>query len=151
LASNASTLLLDGAGAQLVYMTGFPLTQHDALDVFANNLAAGELTLDNGKTLTTPGPYRNAGIVTVAGSSQLTTGGAYTQTGGITNLAGAASHLTATGAAAEVKAGRFGGSGNVGPALTATGGEVEPGLDATAILHADAYSAAAASTLRIQV
>jgi hypothetical protein len=150
-ASNASELLLDGPASQLVYVSGLPQTQHDAFDVLAANLGAGNLTLDNGRSVTTPGPFRNAGVVTLAASSQLTTTGAFTQTGGITNLAGATSRLTATGATAEVKAGRFGGIGSVGPTLTATGGEVQPGLDATGVLHADAFTAGAGSTLRIQL
>ena len=84
-ASNASTLVLDGAGANLVFVDPIVRRDRDALDVLAANAGAGELTLDNGRAVTTPGPLRNAGILTLGASSALTTTGAYRQTGGITS------------------------------------------------------------------
>jgi hypothetical protein len=151
MASNASSLVLDGAASKLVYVSGFPQTDLDALDVLAANLGAGDLTLDNGRAVTTPGPLRNAGVVTIGTSSTLTTTGAYRQTGGITALDSASSSLTATGAAVQVTAGQFGGIGSAGPELNASGGEIQPGLGDPGILHADAYSAGPGATLRMQI
>ena len=150
-ALNASTIVLDGAAAKIIYPDPDDDTiKLDALDPLTANAGAGEFTLDN-RSLTAKGPLRNSGIVTLRHTSTLASTGAYTQTGGITNLADAAARLTATGAKAQVNGGRFGGVGSVGPELAVTGGEISPGLGAAGILHADKYSSSGAAALRMQI
>jgi hypothetical protein len=139
--TNAAALVLDGSGASATQAVGD----------LATNAGSGELALENGHALTTPGPFRNNGIVRLSESSSLTTTGAYHQSGGVTDLAGAAARLTAAGAGVQVAGGRFGGIGSAGPTLDASGGTIEPGLGVTGVLHADAYSAGAGATLRTQI
>ena len=54
-ASNASSLVLDGAGANLVFVSRFQDGRPRRVDVLPANPGAGELTLDNGRAVTTPG------------------------------------------------------------------------------------------------
>jgi hypothetical protein len=81
---NAATILLDGAGAQLVNSSNT-----NALGGFASN--SGVFTIKNGKNLTTVGQLSNTGTVTVGTGSSLSVGNgsaAYTQSAGATAIDG---------------------------------------------------------------
>jgi hypothetical protein len=89
LALNAATLVLDGAGSQVVDEAG-----HDALVNFAVNLAGGSFTVQNGRTFTA-GDFENDGALAVGPGSALTVAGFFLQTGtlgvaptGVATLAG---------------------------------------------------------------
>ncbi|MBI1925276.1 PEP-CTERM sorting domain-containing protein [Candidatus Poribacteria bacterium] len=87
--TNASTILLDGAGSQLLNGTSGTT---NALANFATNAAAGDFTIQNGRNLTTPGAFSNAGIIMIDTGSMFTVDGAatndYTQTAGMTTVNG---------------------------------------------------------------
>ncbi len=86
--ANAATLVLDGAGSNVINAT----TATDALTGFASNLAKGNLTVQDGRTLNTPA-FTNAGTVLVGtgGTISVVSGSNYTQTGGTTTVTGALS------------------------------------------------------------
>jgi RHS repeat-associated protein len=66
--TNAAAVVLDGAGSRF-----------DALAGLAANAAGGSLTLQNGRNLSTPGAFSNAGTVALLGADTLTVNGGYTQ------------------------------------------------------------------------
>ena len=67
--NNATAILLNGSNSTLVDAAG-----KDALSNFSNNTAAGSFTIQNGRNMTTPGDFANAGTVTVGKMSTLTIG-----------------------------------------------------------------------------
>ncbi len=121
---NAATLVLDGANSNVINAT----TNTDALTGFDSNLAAGNLTVQDGRTLTTPA-FTNAGAVLVGtgGTLAMTSGSNYTQTGGTTTVNGA---LQSAGTGnLNVQAGVLQGAGTATFAqVTASGGQVDPGV-----------------------
>jgi formylmethanofuran dehydrogenase subunit C len=121
--SNAATLVLDGPGSALV-------NEADAngLANLATNTTMGSFSLENGRSLTTPGAFANAGGLAVGNGSTFTVTGRYTQTGGSTTLRGGT--LTARSGATtenvEVQAGVLDGFGTLNAHLV-NAGEVNPG------------------------
>jgi hypothetical protein len=121
-ASLAATVSLSGAGAALTDTSSV-----NALRDLAAISAAGQLSLLNGATLTTPGALTNNGAVNVgATSSTLTVTGAYTQSAGSTSLTDASSKLASAGV--SLTGGAFTGVGAVSGGLTNTGATITPGV-----------------------
>jgi hypothetical protein len=127
IATNAATILLDGAGAKIV-----DGSNNDILRTFlASNLAAGSLTIQDGALLTTSSTgFSNAGIVNIGAGSALTVGGTndYVQTGGTTTLSSVSSSLVlATGHSFDLDGGTLQGIGTLHGNLINDGGTVMPG------------------------
>ena len=123
--TNAATIELDGPASSFQNQTG-----QNALRNLATNTAAGDLTFENGRNLTTPAGFANAGGVTIGANSSFASTGTYTQTGGFTLLQQATSTLTATGASVNVAGGQLLGIGTAGPSVPASRREssTSPGL-----------------------
>ena len=131
--NNAANIVLNGPNSAFVDAAGL-----DALANFQNNTAAGNFTIENGRNLTTPGAFSNAGTVTVGPHSILTTGGAFSNTGTVTvGMAGAAAGqfgvLNVTGGNVTLEAGSelginlvgsFNPVGNTYTIVTDTGGTI---------------------------
>ena len=84
IATNAANITLTGATAQILNSS----TNSSALTNLAANTAAGSLSLQGGKVLTTATNFSNAGKTTVGVGSGFTVGGTYTQTAGTTTVDG---------------------------------------------------------------
>jgi hypothetical protein len=123
---NAATLTLDGAGADIIDVQ----STQSGMQHFQRNAGGGRLTVTGGRTLTTPGPFRNQGAVAIAAGSQLSTTGDYVQEAGSTRLLDGTSTLTAGGAGATVhiREGSLRGLGTVQPVVTVDSGAIRPGL-----------------------
>jgi hypothetical protein len=126
--ANAATLVLDGANSNVIN----PFTDTDALAGFDSNLAAGNLTVQDGRTLNTPA-FTNAGTVLVGtgGTISVASGSNYTQTGGTTTISGV---LKSAGTGNfNLNAGKLLGNGTATfTGVTNSGGQLDPGLPATA-------------------
>jgi len=110
--NNAANLVFDGANSNLFSAVGTTAgTDVNALAGFAANLAAGDVTIRNGRNLSTAGNLSNAGDFTVGTNSTLTVGGNYLQTGGSTVLRGGT--LTAIGGTINLQNGNFSGFGTI--------------------------------------
>jgi RHS repeat-associated protein len=92
--TNAATLVLDGAAARVIDESG-----NDALAGLAANAATGDLTVQNGRSLTTAGAFNNAGTLTVGFGGTFTVSGAYSQAGTAAVRAGGALALLGGGSA----------------------------------------------------
>jgi hypothetical protein len=97
LVSNASTLLLNGPNGRILDEMG-----HNALANFANNAAGGLLSVENGRSFTTPGNFSNDGTVAVRDRGILTISGQYSQTGGTAVQSGGTLVLAGGGIAGGV-------------------------------------------------
>ena len=107
--TNASTLILDGAGS------GIRNGSSDGLTGLASN--SGSLQLLGGRTLSTSGAFTNSGTLIIGSGSSLTTAGSYTQTAGSTQLLATTSSLTASGSLVDIQAGTLAANGTIAPAL----------------------------------
>ena len=83
--TNAANILLDGVNSN--FYNGTSGTTN-ALAPLATIAAAGSLTVQDGRTLTTIGQFTNSGSLLVDTGSSFTTNGSYIQTAGATNLNG---------------------------------------------------------------
>ena len=80
IATNAATILLDGASAKIADGSGNNILQ----GFFTTNAAAGNFTIQNGANLTSASSdFTNAGTMTIGANSTFTVGGSnnYIQTG----------------------------------------------------------------------
>ncbi len=120
--TNRATLNLNGPGSGILNGTG-----GDGLAHFSANDAGASLTLENGRTLTAAGSFRNDGTLIVAAGSSLTVTGTYTHSGSLIVQDQAAFNLAGTGTfSAGIVSGA--GSANITGRLTWTGGSmVGPG------------------------
>jgi hypothetical protein len=130
IATNAATILLDGASAKIADGSGNDILQN----FFTTNTAAGHFTIQNGANLTTPGDLANAGAITIGANSALTTIGNYNQSGGITRLADSTSVLTAFGGSVNLSGGQLAGIGTLNGNVFNTGGVIAPGSAAPGIM-----------------
>jgi hypothetical protein len=89
IATNAATIVLDGAASAIVDQSS-----SDALAGFATNAAAGNFTIQNGRNFTTAGNFTNNGTLGVGAGDTLAVTGNYTQT----STATLAVQLAGTGA-----------------------------------------------------
>ena len=144
--TNAATIVLDGAGSQLVDALGA-----NGLRRLADNAAGGDLTLTNGRSAATTVPFANHGRLALGSDSSFTSTGSYEQAAGSTLLQASTSALTATGAVVSVTGGSLAGIGTVGPAVTASGGEVAPGLSAGVLRTSGSYTQSASAALRVEI
>jgi hypothetical protein len=74
IATDAATVILDGPGSAITDLAG-----NDALARLTTVAASGNLSLLDGRNLTTTGSLTNFGHVLIDPTSQLTVGGDYTQ------------------------------------------------------------------------
>ena len=126
--SNAATLVLDGANSNVINGN----TNTDALTGFASNLGAGNLTVQDGRTLTTPA-FSNAGtlLVGIGGTFSVTSGSNYTQTGGSTSVIGTGVLRSAGTGNFNLNAGKLQGTGTAKfTSVINYGGQVNPGVSA---------------------
>jgi uncharacterized protein with beta-barrel porin domain len=152
IATNAATILLDGASANIADGGG-----NDILQGFLKtNGAAGNFTIQNGRNLTSAASsnFTNAGAMTIGASSTFTVGGSqnYVQSGGSTFLTASSSTLAAN--SVNLNGGTLSGFGTVQGNLSNNGGVLQPGASgvATGILTVQGnLSFTAASTYMIQV
>ncbi len=124
--TNAATILLDGATSRIIDQSS-----NDAFRNFAANASAGSFTIQDGRNLTTPGDFSNAGIVHVGANSTFTVGSgganSYTQTAGTTQVDGTL-HASMT----SILGGTLSGTGTVMGNVSNTGGTVMPGTPGVA-------------------
>jgi hypothetical protein len=150
IATNAATVVLDGAASRIVNQTA-----GDALANFATNAAAGRFTIENGRNFTTAGDFTNAGDVTVGPASTFVTTGGYKQEAGNTNLReGTLSARSSTGAGiVDIRAGSsLAGSGTIIADLV-NAGQVNPGgTGAAGRLRVNGnYTQGASGTLNVEL
>lgn len=146
--TNAATIVLDGAGSQIV-----DASNNNAFRGFATNSAAGSFTLQGGRSLATPGAFANAGGLTVGAGSTFTAGGSYTQGAGSTNLVGGGVLASTTNNVA-INGGLLGGVGTVnGNVGVGNDSRVAPGGVGTAgVLTVNGtYGQSAGPTLTIEL
>ena len=144
--TNAATIVLDGPGSSIIDLAGA-----SALRRIAENSDAGALTVTNGRTLVTPVTFVNRGALTIGVDSAFTSTGTYDQADGATTLATATSALTATAASVNVTGGTLGGVGTVGPVVSATGGEIAPGLSAGRLSASGRYTQGGSAVLHVEI
>ena len=144
--TNAAAVVLDGPAAAITDGPGA-----DGFRRVATNAAGGELTVTNGKSHTTTVAFANHGTLAVGADSTFASTGSYTQAAGTTRLDTTTSTLTATGASVDVTGGTLTGVGSVGPALTASGGTVAPGLGVGTLNASGTYSQGAGGTLGVEI
>jgi hypothetical protein len=142
--TNAATVVLNGPAAELFNSAFF--SQNDAFTNLSANAAAGSLTLENGKALTVPGDFSNAGAVAVGAGSAFTAGGNYTQTGGATAVDGT---LTANSTVA-VNGGVLSGAGTVN-ANVVNAALVSPGDSPGTLTVNGNYTQTAAGALTVEI
>ena len=122
--TNDAAITLTGKSAEIVNTT----TGKSGLAKFANNDAAGMLTIEAGAKLSTVGSVSNAGSFTIGAGSTLTVGGrgVFTQTAGTTTDSGT---LAASGGVALSGGSLFAGGTITGNLVSS--GVVTPGASAT--------------------
>lgn len=103
--TNAATVVLSGARAVIVDQA-----ENNALTNLATNTGDGSLTIQDGRSFTTAGPFSNAGALAIGPGSEFRVLGTYTQTAGRTILNGGT--LT-VGSAVDIRGGVLSGSGIV--------------------------------------
>ena len=141
--TNAATIIMDGASSQIV-----DPSNSDALAVLSTNAAGGNLTLRNGRNLTTAGgAFQNRGIIAIRDGGTLAVPLDYTQASGTTTLAGAT--LTAPGGV-MINGGSLAGDGTVNADLT-NAGTVIPGTSPGLLSIAGNYTQSAAGTLQVEL
>ncbi len=140
--TNAATVVLDGPAAEIVdHFDG------DALAGFDTNDAAGSFTITNGRDLTTPVPFSNAGDVVASAGSTFSATGDYIQTSGSTTVD--AGTLASTGQV-DIQGGSLGGDGTVDAPVTSAG-RVHPGLSAGLLNGTSTFDQAGAGELDIEI
>lgn len=102
-ATNAATIILDGAGSRFENAGGT-----SAVAGLAANTWSGSLILRNGRNLDITGPFANAGATTIGSGSELSVSGNYTQTAGSTVVDG-----TLSAAIIDIQVGMLGGGGTI--------------------------------------
>jgi hypothetical protein len=142
LSTNASSLTLNGSGADIVNGST------DALTALTSD--KGSIDLQGGKSLTTNAPLANTGTITIEAGSTLTTTGSFSQTAGSTTLSAATSKLVASGAQVNIAGGTLSGIGTVSPALT-NAATVAPGSPLGALSVAGPYTQSSTGHLAIGV
>jgi hypothetical protein len=105
LTANAAKIVLNGPSAQITDLFG-----NNLMDSLTLNQSSGQLTLENGASITTASDFSNAGALTVGSGSTFTASGAYTQTGGSTILQ--AGTLTAS-SGVSIQGGSLSGPGTI--------------------------------------
>ncbi len=147
--TNAATIVLDGANSNFFRDAGTT----DALANFAANAAAGNFTIQNGRSLTTGVPLTNAGNVTVnatGGGSTFTVTGSYTQTGGNTTLTNGGV-LASTTNNVVISGGALQGAGSVNGVVTlSSGATLSPGAS-PGILNTSGLTLNAGSTYVVEL
>ncbi|HEV3261080.1 MAG TPA: PEP-CTERM sorting domain-containing protein, partial [Gemmataceae bacterium] len=130
IATNAATILLDGASAKIADGSG-----NDIVRGFLTS-NSGSFTIQNGANVTSASSgFSSAGSVTIGASSTFTVGGTndYVQSAGTTTLAAPSSILAvAAGQSVALNGGTLQGIGTVSGNLTNSGGTVIPGLPGVA-------------------
>jgi len=153
IATNAATILLDGASAKIADGSGNNILQ----GFFTTNTAAGSFTIQNGANLTSSSSdFSNAGTMNIGANSTFTVGGShdYVQTGGTTTLGATTSFLAvASGHSVDIGGGTLQGFGTITGNLSNTGGTIMPGTPGvTGILTVTGnYSDPPSSQLFIQI
>ncbi|HME72198.1 MAG TPA: PEP-CTERM sorting domain-containing protein, partial [Myxococcota bacterium] len=150
IATNAATILLSGASAQIADGSGN--------DILRNFLGtnSGSFTIQNGANLTTASTgFSNSGTVTIGPNSTFTVGGSndYAQSGGTTTLtSGTSTLVVASGHSVSLNGGTLNGSGTIQGKLV-NSGLVLPGLPGQAgvLTVTGNYTENPASTLSIQL
>jgi hypothetical protein len=132
IATNAATILLDGASAKIADGSGA-----DILRTFlSTNTAAGRFTIQDEANLTTASTgFSNAGTVNIGANSTFTVGGTndYIQSGGTTTLVAGTSGLTvAAGHSVDINGGTLQGVGTITGNMVNNGGTVMPGMSGVA-------------------
>lgn len=117
--TNAATIVLDGPDAWIADQSN-----NDALANFTDNTVDGSFSIINGRNLTTPGAFANAGDLIAGSASTFSTTGDYTQSGGTTTLNGGT--VSASGQV-DIQAGLLRGVGTVDADLD-NAGLVGPGF-----------------------
>ncbi|HYT89560.1 MAG TPA: putative Ig domain-containing protein, partial [Gemmataceae bacterium] len=139
--TNAATIVLDGPGSAIVNPSNV-----NALASFATNAAAGNFTIQNGRTITTPA-FSNAGNVTIGATSTfLTSAGNYTQTAGTTTVLGTLDPA----ATVDIQAGTLRGTGNVNSNVV-NAGQVSPGLSPGQLTINGNYSQSGSGILTLEL
>ena len=141
--TNAATIVLDGPSSMIANTSNV-----NALTDLATNTASGQLTIQDGATLTSPAGLSNAGGITVGQGSSLDVSGNYTQTGGSTTVNGT---LDAGSNAVGIQGGTLAGSGTVIGEVTSSGA-VTPGDSGPGILTVTGnYTQTAAGALTVNI
>jgi hypothetical protein len=139
--NNAASITLDGASSRMGYSTS------DALAPFANNLAAGSFTIQNGRNFTTADNFTNAGTMNIGSGTTFQVGpagsGTYTQTAGSTKLNG-----TLTAGSLNIAGGTLSGAGTLNAGLIVSG-TLSPGNSPGTIVVNGSYTQT--GTLDIEV
>lgn len=147
--TNAATILLDGATSQLLSGAGAT----NALANFATNAAAGDFTIKNGRNLTTPGAFSNAGIIMIDTGSMFTVDGLatndYTQTAGMTTVHGS----LVSPDRVEILGGNLFGNGTINAAggVFVAGGQLNPGSSPGSLDIIGNYTQTATGVLNIEL
>ncbi len=142
--TNAATVVLSGPAAELFNSDFF--VENDAFTNLSANAAAGSLTVENGKALTTPDGFSNAGTVAVGAGSAFTAAGNYTQTAGATAVDGT---LTAN-STVTISGGVLSGAGTVnGDVVNAA--LVSPGDSPGTLTINGNYTQTAAGALNVEI
>ena len=128
IATNAATILLDGATARIIDPFGSDILR----GFLATNTAAGSFTIQDGANLTTAATgFSNSGIVNIGANSAYIVGGSndYTQAGGTTTLGSSSSVLAvASGHSVDINGGTLQGFGTIQGNLANDGGILMPGV-----------------------
>jgi len=143
--TNEAAIELDGSSSQIINEGSL-----SGLRNLATNASTGDLTIKNGRDLTTPGALTNAGDVVVGQNSDLASTGNYTQSGGSTALEHSTATLTATGGMVQLNGGVLEGTGTVGPSLV-NAAEVQPGTSPGKLNVSGSYTQQAGGTLRAEI
>jgi RHS repeat-associated protein len=143
ISTDAATLLLDGAGAQIFSDTGTT----NALAGLAAVTTAGSFTVQNGANVNVAASaFTNAGMVVVGSGSTLTTAGSYTQSSGSTAVNG----TLASGGTVAVNGGVLNGAGTVqGNVVNAA--QITPGNAPGVLMITGNYTQTSAGTLNIEI
>lgn len=140
--TNAAAIVLDGAASAIVNQSN-----GNALANFASNAAAGIFLIQNGRNLTTSGPFSNAGIAIAGSGSTFAATGSYTQTSGSTFLA--AGTLAAT--VVNLDGGSLAGTGTVSAPIANNGGAISPGFTGAGLLGSGAATFSATSVYAVDL
>jgi hypothetical protein len=118
--TNAATIVLDGSGpGQIIDQN----SNRALASSLANN--SGNLTVQNGRSLSTPSDFSNTGSLTIGANGTFTANGAYNQTAGSTVLADPTGTLSAN--AVNLQAGTLSGAGVINGNVTIVSGAVLSG------------------------
>lgn len=143
--SNASAIVLDGAGSSFISGTSGTTS---ALANLAGNLAAGGFEIRHGRDFNTAGSFSNAGALTVGSGSTLSVGGAgvYTQTGGKTVVDGTLQAITLF-----INGGALAGSGSIQAFNIVNSGAFGPGSSPGALTVAGDFTQTSSGILEMEL